>query len=434
VSGPEVMEYSDEIRYYWRERHIMLVFTRLHETDSGRVVGFISVVNPDRRNGHGPERLYWQSVTLTTASDRKTLCGKLEQVAPLRGAWEQDIDRCFLDAYERHTAVPEPVILSAAEDVDLDVAMLIDPLLPEGLIALLLADQGTTKSYLMLYLAVCVCLGCETVFGAPSRSGPAIFFDWEVDERTARRRLGMICRGLGVAPPRNLHYVDMSTRGRIFDRIRDMRHMVERIKPALVLIDSLTFATGADLSSAEYAAPTMTAVGSLGEGVTKLVSTHPTKAARNAKTEDISVIGSGLFEFRARAIWHMRRMEQRASRFGVSLTPRKPFDGPPQNPLSYRMVFDNEKHLAQFQSMRLADEPALEASTMSYSQRIRRELARRGKLDTAELSGLTGIAQDAVRVTCNRMPDVAPFLTGEKGKPTMWMLLDVPHEQPVEGA
>jgi len=422
VSGPEITEFTDEIRYLWRDRHVALCFTRLHETDSGRVVGFMSVVNPDRRNGNGPERLYWQAVTLTTASDRKVVTAKLESLVKT-GSWEQDIDRTFMDVYERHTAVPDSVVLTGAEDKDLDVAMLIDPLLPDGQVTLLLADQGSTKSYLMLYLATCIALDCETVFGQPSRSGPVVFFDWEVDERTANRRLGLICRGLGKAPPKHLHYVDMSTRGRLFDRIRDMRHMVERIKPVMVIVDSLTFATGSDLNSPEYAAPTMSAIGSLGEGVVKLASAHPNKAHRNSRTEDISVIGSGLFEFRARMIWHMQRLEPRAARFGVKLSPRKPFDGPPLDPLSYRMAFDNEMHAACFIPLKLADEPELVAGTMSLPQRIRRELARRGKLDTQELAALTGYQQASVRAECNRMPDVAPFVGGERSKTTTWMLL-----------
>lgn len=425
MSGPEITEFSDEIRYRWGDRHIALQFTRLHETDSGRVVGFMSVVNPDHHNGSGPERLYWQAVTLTTASDRKLLTAKLQGLAP-QGAsvWEADVDRCFQDAYERHTAVPEPVILTGADETDLDTEYLVEPVLPVGQVTLLLADQGTTKSYLMEYLSACITLGHRTVFSEPLCQGPVIYFDWEVDEQTANRRLGWICRGLEVSPPRDLHYVNMSTRGRIFDRIRDMRHMVERIHPVLVVIDSLTFATGADLNSAEYAAPTMTAVGSLGEGVTKLVSAHPNKASRNANSDDISVIGSSLFEYRARAIWHMKREQGvRTARFGVSMTPRKQFDGPPQRSLAYTMDFDNVNHAACFRSARLSDLPNLEKSTLPVSAQIRRALARGGRLDTNQLADVLAQKPEVIKMECNRMADVFPVvLGGGRGKPTVWAL------------
>jgi len=271
------------------------------------------------------------------------------------------------------------------------------------------------------------------VFGEPTRSGPAVFFDWEVDEKTANRRLSWICNGLGSSVPQSLYYVNMSTRGRLFDRIRDMRHMIDRIEPVLVVVDSLTFATGADLNSAEYAAPTMSAIGSLGEGVTKLVSAHPNKASRNAAADDdISVIGSSLFEYRARAIWHMRREQgARAARFGVSMRPRKPFDGPPLKPLAYYMDFDNVNHATRFQSAKLGDMPALEASTLPIAAQIRRALARGGRLDTNQLAELLGQKPDVVKAECNRMPDVFPIvLGGGRGKPTVWALRADATEEP----
>lgn len=407
---------------------ILLTFERLHETDSGAVRGMLFIDSTTVANGN-VGHIYWQQVSLTTASDRKTVVTKLDKAAPQPGAsWEQDIDRCFMDVYKRHTRVPDPEVLTGVEDDDaLDTRYLIDPVLPEGQVTLLLADQGSTKSYLMLYLAACIALDHRTVFGEPSRTGPVVFFDWEVDAPTANRRLAWICRGLEAAAPNTLHYINMATRGRLFDRIRDMRHMVDRIQPALVIIDSLTFATGADLNSAEYAAPTMSAVGSLGEGVTKLVSAHPNKSSRNSNTDEVSVIGSSLFEYRARAIWHMQREQQpraaRTARFGVSMTPRKPFDGPPLRPLAYLMDFDNVNHAARFVSARLADMPSLEKSTLPIAAQIRRALARGGRLDTNQLADLLGQKSEQIKLECNRMADVFPVVAGGgRGKPTVWAL------------
>jgi hypothetical protein len=423
---PEISETRDEIRYAWPEVEVVLIFDRLHETESGAVRGMLTVDSTQPANGH-PGHLFWSAVTLTTITDRKNLVSKLDKLVPQPGSsWEPDVDRCFQDCYQRHVAVSDPVLLTGVENESaLDTDFLIDPLIPLGQVTLLLADQGSTKSYLMLYLAACVALGVRSCFGDPKHCGPVIYFDWEVDEAVANKRLAWICRGLGSSVPSSLHYVNMSTRGRIFDRIREMRQVVDRLKPVLVIIDSLTFATGADLNSAEYAAPTMSAVGSLGEGVSKLISAHPNKTTRNARTDDISVIGSALFEYRARAIWHMQREKSgpRATRFGVSMTPRKAFDGPPQKPLAYTMDFDNVQHTARFVSARLSEMPSLEVGTMSGSQRIRRALGRAGRLDTAQLADVTGMPAETVKMECNRMSDVFPIISGGgRGKPTVWAL------------
>jgi len=418
---PSIRQAADEVRYFWADAQVALVFDRLRETDSGAVRAMLTATST--ANGHAGH-IFWAQVSLTVANDRKTITAKLDRAAPLDGtSWEQDIDRCFQDVYQRHTAVPEPVELTGVEEAELETAYLITPVIPEGQVTLFLADQGSTKSYLMLYLATCIALGSPTVFSEPARSGSVVYFDWEVDEQVANKRLSWIARGLGAQVPRGLHYINMGTRGRIFDRIRDMRYMVDRIHPALVVIDSLTFATGADLNSAEYAAPTMTAVGSLGEGVAKLVSAHPNKSSRNSSTEDISVIGSTLFEYRARAIWHMKREQSKAARFGVSMTPRKQFDGPPQRPLAYTMDFDNVNHAAHFRSAKLSDMPSLERSTLTIAAQIRRVLARAGRLDTNQIAEITGLKADVIKMECNRMADVFPYLAGGgRGKATTWEL------------
>jgi hypothetical protein len=429
---PIIRQTLDEIVFAWPELDIRLQLSKLRETEAGALRGMLRL-DQYRTNGSGGH-IWWAQVSLTTATDRKTLCGKLQKASPRAdGEWEADVDRAFLEAYERQTNVPEPIVLADVEEASPDTRFLYQPVLPEGQIALLLADQGATKSYLMLYLAACTVLGSESVFGPPARSGPVIFFDWEVDEVVARRRLGWICRGLGIEQlPRDLHYVNMCERGRLFDRIRDMRYQIDKLQPALVVVDSLTFATGGDLNSPEYAAPTMSAIGSLGgQQVTKLVSAHPSKAVRNASVDDISVIGSALFEYRARAVWLMRRESRRGSRFGVSMTPRKPFDGIPPETLAYRMVFDNQAKAARFESTRLEDVPELEGKSLSLADRIRRTLAKKGKLDTNQLADELAEKADVVRMECNRIADVMPFASGGgRGKPTVWGLADQPNQRP----
>jgi hypothetical protein len=416
---PVVHTLAEEVHYEWVELHLNIAFSRLRETDSGAVRGMVEV-----SNGTG-KSIWWAQVSLTTATDRKTLTQKLDKASPRPDGWELDVDRVFQDVYQRHVQVPAPVDLADVQLESEEARFMFDPVLPDGQVTLLLADQGSTKSYLMLYLCACIVLGVPSVFGPPVRQGPVVYFDWEVDSNVARRRLAWICRGLGVEVPRGLHYVNMSERGRLMDRIRDMRFLVGKIRPELAVVDSLTFATGGDLNSAEYAAPTMSAIGSLGDGLTKLVSAHPSKGTRNANVDEVSVIGSGLFEFRARAIWFMKREEKRTSRFGVTMLPRKPFDGRPATQLAYRMVFDNNEHATRFEPMHLSEVPELANGTMTQPDQIRMLLRRHKRLDTVALAELAGLSQATVKTLCNTAPDIFPAaLGGGRGKPTVWALGD----------
>ena len=412
---PVIRELAEELHYGFTEARLDIAFSRLRETDAGSVRGMIEVSNGTGRH------IWWSRIDLTTQTDRKNLTQKLDKAAPRADGWEQDVDRLFLDAYQRHVRVPPAVDLADVELTDEDAAFLFDPVLPDGQVALFLADQGSTKSYLMLYLCACTVLGIDSVFGPPSRRGPAVYFDWEVDKDVAKRRLAWICRGLGVDVPRGLHYVNMSERGKLMDRIRDMRYVTSQVHPELVVVDSLTFATGGDLNSAEYAAPTMSAIGSLGDGVTKLVSAHPSKSTRNAGVDDISVIGSGLFEFRARAIWLMKRESKRTARFGVTLLPRKPFDGRPATQLAYRMVFDNTSRATHFEPMGLGEAPELEREGLTQTDQLRLLLRRHKRLDTNQLVELSNMPQATVKSLCNAAADIFPvILGGGRGKPTVW--------------
>lgn len=422
---PDVRELADEIRYIWRQYHVGIAFSRLRETEAGAVRGTIraaSTLAEHRENGSG--RIWWSIITLTTASDRRTLTAKLDKAAPRSDGWESDVDRCFEDCYERFTRVPEPSDVNDVELQSMDAEFQYEPVLPNGQVTLLLADQGSTKSYLMEYLGVCTVAGCESVFGKPKRQGPILYFDWEVDEQVAKRRVLWICRGLGIEDmPRGFNYLNMGERGPLLHRVRDMRYQIDRLKPVLIMIDSLTFATGGDLNTAEYAAPTMSAIGSLGDGVTKLISAHPNKASRKATPdEDISVIGSALFEYRARAIWLMKREQARAARFMVSMVPRKPFDGAPQRPLAYRMHFDNAARAARFERGTVEDSPELRNKTLPLQDRIRRALTQ-ADLDTKTLAYTCETTDATIRVACGRMPDVFPKLSGGgRGSSTVWTL------------
>lgn len=429
---PEVSQVTDELRYVWADAQVQLVFRGLHPTDSGNWRGMLvgeSTDPRDRRNGGG--HLIFQNVTITTSADRAKIAAKLQQrVARGKDEWEQDIDRVFFDAYRRMASVPDPVDLADVALESLDTRFLFDPILPQAQITLFLADQGSTKSYLMLYLALCTALGIPSVFGPPAIRGPAIYFDWEVDVQVARRRLGLMCRGLGIEVPRGLHYVNMSERGRLLDAVRDMRQQIERLGAVLAVVDSLTFATGGDLNNPEFAAPTMSAIGSLGAGVTKLVSSHPNKRDRNAEADAISVIGSGLFEFRARAIWHMKREAHRSSNFMVKLSVRKPFDGAPEQPVAYRVRFDNDAKAVCFQAANVSESPEFGGAGVTAQARIRHALKHMGNLDTTRLAELLGIDAKNIKAECNSMPDVVPVIAGGgRGKATVWGLAE-PNEAP----
>jgi hypothetical protein len=419
---PEMTVTSDEILYSWPDESIYCTFSRLRETDSSLIKGYIEI---ESRRPDSSGLVTWQGVTLTNQTDKDRIAKRLLKAAPRdEDVWVHDVEVAFREVARSFMTVPPPTDMLDIPEDRASSGYLFRPVCPLGQVVEFLADQGTTKSYLILYLLLCVTLGRESIFGMPSAVGPVIYFDWEVDLPTARRRLGWILRGMGLsAPPSGLYYVSMADRGKLIDRAHDMRHQIATTGAVAVGIDSLTFATGGDLNQTDMSAPTMSAIGGLGPGVTKLVSTHPPKASRKGDANDVSAVGSGLFEFRARGIWHLQRPKEFTPSFVVSMTQNKNSDDERFGPLFYRVSFDRNQQAVSFANATADDSPELAERVLGVRERIVRYL-RTVPAHSANISQLAREVNerpDAVRMACRRATDDLMKLNGE-GNTAVWAL------------
>lgn len=421
---PEVREEGDELLYAWHELGVGLTFNRLRETESGAIRGFLRAysIRPD-----APGSIWWSQISLTTAADRDRLCKKLEGFGRSAKDWDRDIDRCFEDCAERFLKIPEPLELGDVE-APMDTQYLIDPVAMLHQVNMLLADQGSTKSYLLLYLAVCIAAGVESVFGTPRVSGPVLYFDWEVDEYLQRKRLDWICRGLGIGVPRGLRYQNMTSRGRIMDRGADMRQQLVRTGAVASIVDSLTFGAGGNLNDTEIAAPTVAAIGGLGERVTKLVTAHPPKASRRAGVDDdVSIMGSGLFEFRARSIWRMAAPppNERGNSFVVSMRQRKISESQQNGTMFYRVTFDPVEHTTVFSKADHLADQALSDKVLPGTERILNFLrSHHGQANTQQLSQGLSMKSNQVRTYAGRLVDRGMLVKlGGESDTAIWGIL-----------
>ena len=401
--GPEITVTADEILYNWPDEQVFCTFSRLRETDSGMIKGYIEI------ESHRPDSsglVTWQGITLSNQADKDRIAKRLVKAAPRdEDLWVSEVENCFREVGRRFMTVPPPIDLADVQEAA-GSGYLFHPVVPRGQVVEFLADQGTTKSYLILYLMICTATGRESIFGMPSVVGPCIYFDWEVDKETARRRMGWILRGMGLEQmPRGLHYVNMSDRGKLMDRARDMRHQIATTGAVCIAIDSLTFATGGDLNNTELSAPTMSAIGGLGEGVTKLVCTHPPKIARKGDSNDISAVGSGLFEFRARGIWHLQRPKDFRPSFVVSMTQHKLSDDERYGPLFYRVSFDRSRTAVTFSRATADDDEELATRVLTVRENVARFLrtASNHQANPSQMARDLDEKVDTVRKTCQRM-------------------------------
>ncbi|WP_373054596.1 AAA family ATPase [Thioalkalivibrio sp.] len=104
---------------------------------------------------------------------------------------------------------PQPLNLRELADREPDPPrMVIDDWLPVGYATLLAGHGGAGKSYIALYLAVCIALG-ERFFGLPTEQRRVLYLSCEDRQDVLHWRLSRICRHLGVGMDQLAGYLDV---------------------------------------------------------------------------------------------------------------------------------------------------------------------------------------------------------------------------------
>lgn len=415
VDMPEFRLEGDEYLYVWHEPGVGVKFSQLRKADNSQAIrGFIDVysIRPD---SPAPGSQWWNRIDLTTQSDRNRTIEQLKKLTHTESnkeAWSYEVNWIYQDCARRFITAPPACDLADEEDgensEDLEPQYLFAPIALLNQLNLFLADQGSTKSYLLLYMAVCLVTGISSIFGAPRVKGPVVYFDWEVDRSLQKRRLRLICRGLGIPIPRGIHYVNMSEAGSIMDSARDMRQQIAKAGAVAAIIDSLTFGAGGDLNSPEIGSPTARALGSLGNNVTKLVATHPPKSSRRSaegNTDDVSVIGSGLFEFRARSIYVLRAPPRhtRGEEFVVTMKDRKLNESGANGEVYYTIHFDNLEHKVTLERTTQAAVAAAAVDSQVSGRDAMLQALARGPLNTSQLAIKLKVDTNTIRSWGSRL-------------------------------
>lgn len=198
---------------------------------------------------------------------------------------------------------------------------LVQGLIPEGWTTILYGPSQSRKSFVAMYLAVCVAAGREA-FGLLTTPGPVVYIDAEMDEETALERAYALAAGFGLdRPPPDLHYLNMVGRSLVDEAVRDtILARVGQLNPALIVIDSLMWAAGtSNQDAANEVVPIMTALTKFG---TVIVIDHVSKAGRGSTP--IGSIGKYNFarsNIQAKRTGAMTTLEHMKLSFGETLPP-----------------------------------------------------------------------------------------------------------------
>jgi len=266
--------------------------------------------------------------------------------------------------------------------------------IPDGHPTIIFADGGNAKSFLALYIALCVSSGIDFL-GTPVKKQAVGYLDWELDEDETLRRAYRLARGRGFTkPPNDLFYK------RCFqslpDSLADVSKFVEEHEIGLLIVDSFGPAAGGDPENTSLIIGLFNSLRSL--KCTPLLIDHQSKHQTGDKYEAKSPFGSAYKFNMARSVFQARRVawERDQNRIGVMLRHAKANFAAPLDNITLWITFDESITIEEAQT---GDKAAFE-DDLPADAKVEEALAGLGKATYAQLAEETGLNEGTVKNAC----------------------------------
>ncbi len=136
--------------------------------------------------------------------------------------------------------------LGDEDEADAPDPMLIDGMLPVGVVAFLAGEPKLGKSWIALYLAICVAAGQKAFKRLGVLQGRVVIIAEEDTQKEIRKRLWWLARGAGVDPRDLPIHVAVAKGIRLDDEAMMVKLTAECAGAALVVLDALARLHGAD--------------------------------------------------------------------------------------------------------------------------------------------------------------------------------------------
>lgn len=201
------------------------------------------------------------------------------------------------------------------------VDFLVQDVIARGMTNMIYGMGGSLKTILGLHLATSVAAGADYWLGHKVDPAPAMVIDVELDARAQKSRMEHISRGLGLSKmPDSLFYTtgtDRDIRTVLQQAIEDC----DRYGIKFLVLDSLTWAMGGDVSDAAVVLDFMTNYITPFEnaGISLLALDHVSKPVKGVSWRDQTPFGS-VFKFnKGRCIWQVHGDRPKAGDTGRDL-------------------------------------------------------------------------------------------------------------------
>ena len=394
----KVTETINGRRFEWTDDKLVVSISRIRVHSDGKITGDIQLLLGKKKQEEPSFHFNFSS-----AQTRKQLINSLNEKYP-EWQWLEIIDE-LCRRIQRLATEGESVIELSSSDTVSPLEYLVSPIIPTGKPTAIFGDPGTGKSQVLLILAMVAALPWHDNplrLGAPAKSTPILYLDYEADPDDIRRSLHAFTEGMGLGHV-PIFYRRCSLP--IADDLEAIRNHADSVKAQAIFVDSTSLAAGGDLNRMDIATSYIRALRQL--KLTSVSLTHTSKD-RDAKTK--TIIGSVLFEAGFRSVFEARAHEE-GDTLEIALFHRKFNLGAKASALGYRINYNCNGNTIEWYDPKNVPEFV---ERMGTNQRILQAL-KKGKLSTGELVELLEIKRASIDVAVGRLSKANKIIGDSKG-------------------
>lgn len=354
------------------------------------------------------------NINLMAARSVATLAKDLAEEFP-GDPWRDMLRQLVFLVVESERQGEPPIDMAALEEPE-ELPWVIKNWVSEGVVTGLFGMGGSGKTYLALLAATCVASGRSYLGHQVPEPRKVLLLDYENDPQRTRRRLGMIARGLQIAVPPIL-YMRLGTP--LVDIEDQIAQRIERAGVGLVILDSMTVASGGSQNKDELIVPVYSLLRRL--NVAALVIDHESKDSRGEYA-----IGTIVKHNQSRHTFHVQASGQRedAVDLYMLIRNRKANDDAFARPLAVRALFSPVA--VTFAQIRPEDMPSDLQEGLSVRSRLLASFNGHGRLTTSEVAELAGVEIKEAGKRLGELERAGKIIRlatgGGRGRPTEWGL------------
>lgn len=394
MSNPTVSVSGDVQVYHWKAEGISITLERFYENHrEGHVTAEATVrlapdSSPDSKNLH----IHQARINLTSTAAKNGLAKRLNESR--NGIQWRDVIEQLTVLGLRQFRTGEPVISIGTRDIQRDRRWLLWPFLRAGTPTVLYGAGGLGKSYLAVFFGLLVQTGFEMLMFRPE-VGNVLYLDYEDDAEELEERLKALKAGIGpVMDKAEIRY--RYSHHRITHDLTELQRIVATNDIQLVIVDSLTGATGGMVNEADENTKLFNALRSL--HVTSLLIDHVSKGDQTG-----APTGSVVKYNRARSVWQIKKAQEAgADSMRLGLYHTKINSSKLMQPIGLQLDFVGDDPVEQvaISGVSVKDVPELEEG-LSLPVRISNVLSK-GAMSAEEIAAELGADTNSVSVALSR--------------------------------